>query len=142
MAQATTESAFLMALTADSTAALGDATEEILRFPFRVGRESRDYTQNLFGSDDRRRNAAEPNNELYLNDIGRRAFVSREHFEIRRAEKGFRFVDRKSAFGTWVEGTFVGGERRGGEVPLDDGDVIILASSDGFVAFKFRIGHP
>jgi len=66
--------------------------------------------------------------------------VSREHFEIDRSDTGYMLVDRASTCGTIVEGQTVGGNTRGGTLPLHDGNVIIVGTSRSPYAFKFRVG--
>jgi predicted component of type VI protein secretion system len=65
--------------------------------------------------------------------------VSREHFEIDRDDTGYILVDRASTCGTIVEGQTVGGQGRGGSIPLHDGDVIIVGTSRSPNVFKFRV---
>jgi pSer/pThr/pTyr-binding forkhead associated (FHA) protein len=128
----------LKALTPESTVCLGASVYEIPASPFRVGRESRmGETAGFLNS--RRRRDTVPNNDLYLLDKGPPFNVSREHFQIERRGDGFFLVDRGSACGTLVEGVIVGRDRAGGEVRLEDGDVIIVGTSISPYAFKLLI---
>ncbi|MGH7534721.1 MAG: FHA domain-containing protein, partial [Gemmatimonadales bacterium] len=80
-----------------------------------------------------------PSNDLYLVEPLEPMNVSRAHFEIDRDDTGYVLVDRASTCGTIVEGEIVGGATRGGTVPLHDGDVIIVGTSNSPYAFKFRV---
>jgi len=71
-----------------------------------------------------RRGDSSPTNELYLVDAGEELQISREHFRIERAAAGYQLVDRRSVCGTSVAGKWIGGEEKGGTVPLRDGDEI------------------
>ena len=132
----------LIALTPEGVAAFGGAELELKELPFRVGRESRKYDtpekKALFA--DKRSPANKPNNDLYLVEETELLNVSREHFQIDRADGGFVLQDRGSTLGTIVEGRTVGGENAGGRVVLRDGDVIIVGSPTSPYVFKFRIG--
>ena len=112
----------------------------IERFPYRVGRESRGIqpTRDGFVSE-RRSPGSRPSNDLYLPEHDEPMNVSRAHFEIDRADAGYVLVDRASTCGTIVEGQIVGGDTRGGTVPLRDGDVIIVGTSLSPYVFKFRV---
>lgn len=132
--------AFLLALTAEAKAALGGYEAEITQFPFRVGRESRkiEWTEKGIVSE-KRDPTVRPNNDMYLIDKSEIMNVSREHFQIDRAEGGFFLEDRRSTLGTIVEGDTVGGQNKGGRVTLRDGDVIIVGASVSPYIFKFRV---
>jgi hypothetical protein len=133
--------AFLAALTPEAKAAIGGMEVEITTFPFRVGRESRKMKWSEHGIvSEKRDQESRPNNELYLIEKGEPMNVSREHFQIeKRGGGGYALVDRSSTCGTIVEGSVVGGENRGGEVPLRDADVIVVGASVSAYVFKFRI---
>ena len=131
----------LIALTPEARGALGGAEVEITGFPFRVGRESRSPKgsgQEM--SLERRASGSKPNNDLYLLERSELLNVSREHFQIERRDTGYVLVDRESTCGTIVEGATVGGQNKGGTVPLRDGDVIIVGTSASAYVFKFRVG--
>lgn len=133
--------AYLKALTIEAQTALHGHQLQLDRYPFRVGRECRGPNAHWLKSDgtERRRSSAAPTNELYLWEQGREVYVSRNHLQIERDGDGFVLVDRESALGTWVEGSLVGGNRRGGQTALHHGDVIIIgAHRSGFI-FKFII---
>ncbi|MFK7976159.1 MAG: FHA domain-containing protein [Halioglobus sp.] len=108
-------------------------------FPYRVGREARTHLMAklpIFG--ERRHTRADPNNELYVRDMGRPLNVSREHFSIERHEDGsYELIDRGSACGTIVNGNVIGGEYTGGRCPLFDGDTIVVGTHDSGIAFEF-----
>lgn len=130
---------FLEALTPEAEGSLGAQRLLLHTLPFRVGRECR-----LVASDDglrvaeRRKSDAQPTNELYLLDPGPRLQVSRAHFRIELADDGaYRLVDVGSALGTLVGSRLVGGDDRGGEAPLADGDVIVAGTSESPFAFRF-----
>ena len=130
-----------MALTPESRIALGAAQTEIEHLPFRVGRESRGTQRTPDGFvRERRSPGSRPSNDLYLVERDEPMNVSRAHFEIDRDAAGYVLVDRASTCGTIVEGEIVGGDTRGGTVPLHDGDVIIVGTSNSPYAFKFRAG--
>jgi pSer/pThr/pTyr-binding forkhead associated (FHA) protein len=133
--------ALLVALTPESRAALGAPEREMTRFPYRVGRESRGIERTPQGViSERRSPGSRPSNDLYLVEPDEPLNVSREHFEIDRDDAGYILVDRASTCGTIVEGQMVGGDTRGGTLPLHDGDVIIVGTSRSPYAFKFRVG--
>jgi len=131
----------LVALTPEAHAALGTRNVAIARFPYRVGRESRGIQRTPHGVVvERRSPGSRPTNDLFLPDREEPLNVSREHFAIDRDGTGYVLVDHASTCGTIVEGETVGGEARGGRLPLHDGDVIIVGTSRSPYAFKFRVG--
>ncbi len=132
--------AMLVALTPEAYAALGAREREITRFPYRVGRESREAQRTPHGFVTERRDPGSwPTNDLFLRDREEPLNVSREHFAIDRRDAGYVLVDRESTCGTIVEGETVGGEHKGGTVTLGDGDVIIVGISASPHVFKFRV---
>lgn len=132
--------AMLAALTPESHAALGAREREITRFPYRVGRESREAQRTPHGFVTERRDpGSRPTNDLFLRDREEPLNVSREHFAIERRDAGYVLVDRESTCGTIVEGETVGGEHKGGTVTLRDADVIIVGTSLSPFVFKFRV---
>jgi pSer/pThr/pTyr-binding forkhead associated (FHA) protein len=132
----TKDNVFLKALTPESEKALGVKLYRISKFPFRVGRECR-RQQAMNYQDSRRRMDSIPNNDLYLIEMEDLLNVSREHFQIEWNGDSFILVDRGSACGTLVEGVNIGGERKGGQRPLHNGDVIIVGTSNSQFIFKF-----
>ena len=129
---------FLKGLTPEAKACLGKSPFEIPFFPFRVGRESRENRHALFPNS-RRRHRSSPNNDLYLVDSGNLLNISREHFQIELRGDAFYLVDRKSMCGTLVEGETIGKNRNGGETRLENGDVIIVGTSESKQVFKFVV---
>jgi predicted component of type VI protein secretion system len=128
--------AFLKALTPEAQTSLGAPLYRISRYPLRVGRESRSAANSFFPNS-RRHPDSSPNNDLYLKDAGEPLNISREHFQIERRNGAFFLVDRNSMCGTIVEGETVGKGRNGGERRLQDGDVIIVGTSDSRQIIKF-----
>lgn len=105
--------AMLVALTPEAYVALGAREREITRFPYRVGRESRETQRSAHGfATERRDPGSRPTNDLYLRDREEPPNVSREHFAI----------------------------DRGGSIPLHDRDVIIVRTSLSPFGFKFQVG--
>jgi hypothetical protein len=139
--QMTATAAFLKALTPEAKTCLGGPLFQIPHFPFRVGRESRGSIGGHFPNS-RRRLDSSPNNDLYLVDAGHLLNISREHFQIERRNGAFFLVDCGSACGTLVEGVTVGKGRVGGEKQLENGDVIIVGTSESRHAFKFVTATP
>jgi len=132
--------AMLVALTPEAFAALGARERVIIRFPYRVGRESREAQRTPQGTVTERRDpGSRPINNLYLRDRQEPPNVSRDHFAIDREDTGYVLVDQASTCGTIVEGQSVGGQTRGGIIALHDGDVIIVGTSLSPYAFKFRV---
>jgi pSer/pThr/pTyr-binding forkhead associated (FHA) protein len=130
--------AYLKPLTPESKSCLGTALFRIVSLPFRVGRESRTHFIKAF-SNSRRKPNSSANNDLYLPETNHRLNVSREHFQIELRNKEFYLVDRGSSCGTLVEGSRIGGDRKGGEKELHSGDVIIVGTSESPHSFKFLI---
>lgn len=132
--------AWLVALTDEARAALHGEQRVVERFPFKVGRESRTGSASAWSASERRTGgAARQLNDLYIVDTGEVLNVSREHFTLEHEGDRYFLVDCDSACGTIVEGKVVGGDRRGGRVPLDDHDVIIVGTAASPFVFKFRV---
>lgn len=137
----TGQTLFLEALTPEAEQSLGGERLKVNTLPFRVGRECR----LVAGADgleiaERRKQDAAPSNELYLIDPGPRLQVSRAHFQIEAdGNGGYRLVDRGSACGTIVGNQQLGGEDRGGQAALADGDLILVGNSESPFAFRFRV---
>lgn len=130
----------LVALTPEAHDALGAREREITRFPYRMGRESREAQGAAPGSvTDRRDPGSRPINDLCLRDRKEPLNVSRDHLAIDREDTGYVLVDQASTCGTIVEGQSVGGHTRGGIIALHDGDVIIVGTSFSPYVFKFRV---
>ena len=133
--------AMLVALTPEAFAALGARERVITRFPYRVGRESREGQRTPQGTVTERRDpGSRPANDLYLRDRQEPLNVSRDHLAIDHEDTGYVLVDQASTCGTIVEGQSIGGHTRGGIIALHDGDVIIVGSSLSPYVFKFRVG--
>lgn len=111
----------------------------IRKFPFRIGRESR--VRKIDGRMERversKLDNREPNNDLYLVDNGELLNISREHLQIERTEGGYRLVDRRSACGTKINGTPVGGKDKGGSALLQDGEVIGIGAKGSPYLYRF-----
>lgn len=136
----TSRHAVLIALTLESRAALGAMELAIAPVPFHVGRESRRIQWTKEGIiSERRDTATPPSNHLYLTEKGDPMNVSREHLQIDRDGDQWLLLDKGSTCGTLVEGNLIGGEHRGGQVVLQDGDVIIVGSGHSPFVFKFRL---
>lgn len=137
----TGQTLFLEAVTPEAEQSLGGERLQLGRLPFRVGRECR-LVAGAGGLQiaERRKQVAAPNNDLYLLDPGPRLQVSRAHFQIEAdGDGGYRLVDRGSACGTIVGNQQLGGNDRGGQAPLVDGDLILVGTSESPFAFRFRI---
>lgn len=109
--------------------------------PFRIGRESRIYQDEKTGSIHRleryKPGGQAPNNDLYLLDGGHLLNVSREHLQVVRHADGFRVVDRKSACGFAVDGQHVGGDGKGGEATIANGQELCIGSSVSPYRYRF-----
>jgi hypothetical protein len=134
-----TTTAALKALTIEARAALHSAQRELTEFPFTVGREMRNPNAGWKKGppSDRREGQQAGPCQLYLWDPGPEHHVSRQHFRIEVEGDDYVLVDCESALGTWVEGTLIGGHRRGGKVVLEDGDVIVPGGPSSRFIFKF-----
>jgi len=110
-------------------------------FPFRIGRESRlDVHPWKMSGDERRSGLALPNNDLYLDQLGKGHFISREHLQIEQGEgNAFLVVDRGSICGTTVGDTFVGGMGKGGMCRMQDGDTLIIGPAHSHIRFRFEM---
>jgi pSer/pThr/pTyr-binding forkhead associated (FHA) protein len=128
----------LLALTPESTIALGCPELGLTTFPYRVGRESRSARW-AGGAPERRQLRTTPSNELYIREVTEPFNVSREHFHIEWDGQRLILVDRGSTCGTIVEGDRVGGQGRVGSVALRDADVIIIGTSFSPFVFKVRM---
>jgi hypothetical protein len=128
--------AFLKPLTPEAEKSLGTKLYPILKFPFRVGRESRKHQAANY-PDSRRHADSIPNNDVYLLETTQPLNVSREHFQIDWRDDQFFICDRGSACGTLVEGVAIGGQRTGGQHLLLGGDVIIVGTSESRYIYKF-----
>lgn len=127
----------LKALTAEMDLSFRGPTLEVLEFPFRVGRECRAVSPSprpILSTE--RRSGAPRNNDLYILETGTRLFVSRQHLLVEARENGFYVVDLFSACGTIVEGRYIGGDHKGGEVALEHQDVIVVGTSNSPYVFK------
>ena len=134
----------LRALTPEAEESLRGAAEAaVTGSPFRVGRESRGEPEQgveLFGGRDRRAPSANTNNDLYLHDPGRLKHISREHFIIeRRPDGSYLLEDRGSACGTIVGNVAIGGRRRTGQCPLEDGNVIVVGNDESPFVYQFLL---
>jgi pSer/pThr/pTyr-binding forkhead associated (FHA) protein len=129
----------LKALTAEMDLAFRGPILEILEFPFRIGRESRERQPIRPlppGVVDRRTGASPRNNDLYIIETGSRLFVSRQHLMMEQREHGIYLVDLFSSCGTIVEGKYLGSDHKGGEIQLEHNDVVIVGTSNSPYVFK------
>lgn len=134
--------AILRAETDSSRTALGERDfVRMTRFPFNVGRESRDSGfEKLKRELDRRLGHAANLNDLYLADRSEQGRnISREHFRIDWVDGRFALVDRGSTCGTLVGARKVGRDCPTNEVGLQDGDVIVVGSSSSPYVFRFQV---
>lgn len=108
-------------------------------FPFRVGRESRVMVINnaIHRIERPTIKGSVPNNDIYLLDAGEKLQISREHFRIEQGSAGHVLTDRGSHCGLTVNGKRVGAASGTISVPLNDGDVIAIGTSDSQYLFTF-----
>lgn len=111
----------------------------ITKFPFSVGRESRiqEIDGKLVTIEREKPHDWAPSNDLYLTDIGKPLQISREHFRIEKSGSDYVLIDRCSACGTTVKSSSIGGRDSGGEIKLEDGDIIAVGDQDTPYFFKF-----
>lgn len=128
----------LKALTAELDVSFRGQNLEVREMPFRIGRECRDKAPRMLpsGAVDRRGTGGARNNDLYVIEPGPRLFISRQHLMIEKRESGFYLVDLFSSCGTIVEGRYLGGDHKGGEVALEHQDVVILGTAGSPYIFK------
>ena len=134
----------LLALTPEAEAAIGGEKLALRHFPFRIGREFRvALVDGEMKVVERRRrdDLPIPNNDLYLMDHGRPLNVSRQHLQIEEIDEGYRVVDCGSACGTLVGNNFIGGHDQGGESALQDGEVLVVGTSESAFVFRFMLGE-
>lgn len=136
--------AVLKALTPEAERAVPDGMLQagfigIRHFPYKVGRESRSAIVDgqILRTERPRSGNREPNNDLYLIDLGEQMQISREHFQIESTPDGYLLVDRSSACGTTVGGIHIGGGDTGGSAPLKDGDTIAIGTESTPYLFTF-----
>jgi pSer/pThr/pTyr-binding forkhead associated (FHA) protein len=128
----------LIAHTENARQALGMVAELVIdRFPCNVGRESR--TEAAVISVDRRLGSESPLNDLFLIESTEHYYVSRKHFRIDLVNGAFILTDRGSMYGTTVNGTTIGGQRRGGRTELYDRDEIVVGDAASPFTFEFRV---
>ena len=113
----------------------------IWNFPFRLGRESRieivDGEQVIM--ERKRLDRHKPNNDAYIIDSGERLQISREHMNIDLIDGKFHLIDRGSACGTMVNSDSIGGKDQGGQLVLNNGDLIKLGTNESNYIFKFIV---
>lgn len=138
----------LVPITSDASAAVSSrATVRISRFPFRIGRESRSPQSIQKRSD--ASTFAEQLNDLYLAErtSSQLRQISREHCEIDYVNGQYLLVDRGSMCGTAVQsgsGTATvtrrtGGDRRGGQLEVHDGDIIVIGTARSSYRFQVHL---
>lgn len=114
----------------------------IYNYPFKIGRESRvRFIDGEVVLQERYKlGGNEPNNDIYLLDIGEYLQISREHCSIiKNKDTTYTLNDRGSACGSMVNDTKVGGGDHQASVPLKDGDIISLGIENSPYKFKFII---
>lgn len=118
-----------------------DGLVGILKFPFRIGRESRvqKVEGKLLRIERPKFGGREPNNDLYLIDQGHKLNISREHFQVEKVDGSYQIVDRGSVCGTKIDGTSIGGDEQGGREILNDGDTILVGCNSTPYAYKFIV---
>jgi len=116
-----------------------DGLVGIMRFPFRIGRESRvqKVKGQLLRIERPKFDGPQPNNDLYLIDRGYKLNISREHFQIEEVDGSYHIVDRGSVCGIKIDGKTIGGEGQGGRRLLSDGDIILVGCSSTPYNYKF-----
>ena len=131
--------AVLLPQTSEAQSAIQGDKIELKKFPFRIGRESRhDKIVKKTWVRERRKKENPPNNDLYLEDQGELLNVSREHLQIEVKDDGtYEVVDRGSTCGTIVADHVVGGRDKGGRYPLENGNIIVIGTSQSPFIFKF-----
>ena len=117
-----------------------DGLTGIMKFPFRIGRETR--VQKVKGElvrleRSKRKNGKEPTNDLYLMDHGQKFNISRKHLKIELVDGEYHIVDRGSVCGTTVKGENIGGDKQPGRAVLKDGDVVSIGCSSTPYVYEF-----
>jgi hypothetical protein len=133
----------LVPLTPEAREAARRDTIALDHFPFRVGRESRlGVHHGALQVMERRKQAEDPSNDLYLLDTGKVLNISRQHFQIEQSTNGtYELVDRGSACGTIVGNQVLGGHDAGGRATLEDGNVIVVGTSASPYVYKFQLNQ-
>ena len=139
MSETTPPRVRLIPRTEDARRALGKAEFIIERFPLNVGRECRTALMKLTISMERRLGGTAQVNDLYLVDPSPPYRVSREHFLIDFDDGKFVLTERGSVGGTTVNGTLLGGDRRGGHIELHHEDEIVLGDETSPFVFVFLV---
>ncbi len=113
----------------------------ILKFPFKLGRESRvgQMEGEQVVMERKKATKALANNDFYVIDFGKRLQISREHFSIENDNGRYSLVDRESACGTSVNSQQIGGYDKGGTLDVKHGDTIKLGTDESKYLFKFLI---
>lgn len=137
--------AVLLPLTQEASSTLIQEHEKnvipIMKFPFRVGRESRvgENERGLFLKLRLKKTESRPNNDLYLIDNGSTLQVSKEHFEIQKTNNFYLLKDRGSTLGTTINDITYGGNNEETEQVLNDGDIVKIGSKNSLYKFQFLI---
>lgn len=120
----------LSGITPRAIKALKEEDLKINKFPFRIGRKTDNFYQDLFS-----------NNDLYLDDIVPYN-VSRNHLSIQYFKNKYLVIDRGSTLGTIVNDTKIGGRVKKHEIELARrrDNVVILGSRES--PFQFQIKVP
>ena len=136
--------AMLAATTQEAARALGGQSDlRITAFPCKVGRESRTAASQKSASGDVRLGTAPQLNDVYLIEAPdanlHLMHISKKHFAIEYAGDQFFLLDLRSACGTIVAGTCVGGDRTGGRIALKSGDEIVVGADESPYVFRFEV---
>ncbi|MBW2609462.1 MAG: cyclic nucleotide-binding domain-containing protein [Deltaproteobacteria bacterium] len=120
----------LSGITPVAKKALGNTAMEIKKFPFKIGRKTENFYNDLFS-----------HNDLYLRDT-RPYNVSRNHLSIQYYQEKFHIRDRGSMLGTIVNETRIGGPVKRHEIELlrNRENIVILGSYEA--PFQFKISVP
>jgi len=140
--------AVLIPLTPEATAAMPakgshNGMIPVWKTPFRIGRESRmeiDENGNVTVKERYKHGfiTAEVN-DIYLFDLGEKFQISREHLRIDKNGEGYFVLDRGSKCGSAVGDTRIGADSLTEQVPLNDGDTVVLGTDHSPYRYRFVV---
>ncbi|MEA3373666.1 MAG: FHA domain-containing protein [Campylobacterota bacterium] len=119
---------------------LGEGIIGIWEFPCRIGRESRIHLvkgKQVIAERHKLSDDSKPNNDIYLVDNGDLLHISREHLQIEKDESGYILTDRHSACGITINDEVIGGQDKGANHLLKDGDFIRIGAENSPYLFEF-----